>query len=339
LHKIVEIAKLLKVSKLYKVMKKKVKMFLGLTLVVVGLLVSLKSLSMTGNVIGNINNGISSIFGLILILAGMLVCASGPSKLEIKVWEDDEKKVILKGLSKISPEIVSTYSPISGEKRSWRINLEDLKELTNPDTISPEDKENLAKEYGPDIKKKITDNFKEYMQYKKNTTGMKIDKKKDRALRRGVAKKLRIAKGLERVYKILNPDYSSFQDRLKNIKVNEPINIYNPIRKGTATYVYFTSPSGIAKTRRFGRFKPGMQALYFSNLEKAEDFVDSMTQTRAKKLTGAKRTSKAVIFQTAYAPDKMNRLSGAYTRALPKGFFNDLNLDSIYTLRTANVPK
>lgn len=52
---------------------KKVTFILGGVLITVGIIIALKSLSITGYAVGNISQGIGSILGLILIVIGMLV--------------------------------------------------------------------------------------------------------------------------------------------------------------------------------------------------------------------------------------------------------------------------
>lgn len=53
------------------------KFLLGLLLVATGIIISLKSLSLTGQVIGNVSSGVGSILGVILIIAGALVYLAG----------------------------------------------------------------------------------------------------------------------------------------------------------------------------------------------------------------------------------------------------------------------
>ncbi len=52
---------------------KKVKLILAVILIIVGITLALKSLSMTGYTVGNISQGVGSILGLILIILGTLV--------------------------------------------------------------------------------------------------------------------------------------------------------------------------------------------------------------------------------------------------------------------------
>jgi hypothetical protein len=52
---------------------KKVKLILAIILVGVGMTIALKSLSITGYAIGNLSQGLGSILGLVLIIAGILV--------------------------------------------------------------------------------------------------------------------------------------------------------------------------------------------------------------------------------------------------------------------------
>lgn len=52
---------------------KKVKLILAGVLIIVGMTLALKSLSMTGYAIGNISPGIGSVLGIVLIVMGILV--------------------------------------------------------------------------------------------------------------------------------------------------------------------------------------------------------------------------------------------------------------------------
>jgi len=54
-------------------MKNKVVVITGLSLIVIGLIISLKSLNITGNVIAGVDNMVSSILGIVLIVGGMLL--------------------------------------------------------------------------------------------------------------------------------------------------------------------------------------------------------------------------------------------------------------------------
>lgn len=74
-------------------MKKGERYLLGGLLIILGGILGWNSISMTGNVIGGVDNGIGSILGIALIIGGMLVCMSGASGLERKTWDEFQQNL------------------------------------------------------------------------------------------------------------------------------------------------------------------------------------------------------------------------------------------------------
>ena len=323
-------------------MKKKHFRFLSLAFFLIGIFFLLNSKTdITGAVVGvsNISSGFSSIFGIVFLI-GSVVMFVGGENLEERVVDIYETKrgkirfVEAKGLDDIAPFIqLDTRETIDNQ----HINLKDLKELLD-DTTDEKGRKEISKKYEHSIKEKIYGEFKDYFEYK-----LKHKDKESRERRDEIAKGLREARSAESLFQLLDPNYKTRRERLNNIKKSNKNNphIYNPIKEGKAVYVRYTTDNEIKCIEDEGVIagEKESQSLYFPSLEKAEDFINKTSSAHVKQITGAKKADKAIVFQTIYAPDKINYLVGEKSKGMPKAFFTNLKKDSCYLFKVMNPPK
>ncbi|NQU98174.1 hypothetical protein HQ533_01800 [Candidatus Woesearchaeota archaeon] len=296
--------------------------------------------SITGAVIGT-SGQVSGIIGFLLILiAGVFTTTTLPTKgLEHKVKFFEEQRhgknfISIQGMNDISAQqiIQTNYNPPIDE---YHMNLKQLESLLRGDVVSEEDKAEFAEEYKEDFKEAIIDGYKSYFEFKQHPSANKKTRKR-------IAKKLRIARAAERVFRLLDTHYKTRPQQVSDIRrsdMGQKPYIEKPIREGKAAYVHFTSSTNAEQIKKRKYLHGEQQALFFPNLEEAEEFVENTSQNRAKTLTGANASQTAIIFQTFVPPEKINRLSGEKTRSMPKAFFHDLEIGTCYHFKTQNVSK
>lgn len=307
--------------------------FLGGILIGIGIffLISINGV-MTGAVIGvSLSSGWSFFIGLIFVIVGVLIQVNIGLEGIVNVHESSrkEKKFIeATGMNEIASFIQIDYNaPFD----NYLINLEQLNDLLGPETIDVEERERIVDNYSPSIKGIIRHNLVDYFIFRP----IELDKK-ERAKKE---KELKLAYGAEELLQVLNPEYKTRKDRLRNLKntdVGKQPFVYNPINEGKAAYVHFTSPNSAREIiREGGVFEGENQSMYFSDLDKAREFVGGINQRQARSLTGATSAESAIIFQSVYPPDKMNKLVGS---GKTKAFYQDLEIGDCYTVRVENVP-
>jgi hypothetical protein len=326
-------------------MQKRNLKILGLALLILGIILLVNSYTaITGFTISNETaKATVSILGIIFVLAGILLFESGRTSkegrgLEVKVYETHRgrnKYIEATGMDDIAPYLqVNNNKPVDAA----HINLEDLKELTGPETISKKEREEIARKYEGSLKHRMYIGFKDYF---KNREKKKELSKEER---QKLARELRVSRAAERIIDIIDPSYDTRRESLTELKkahMNEP-QIYNPIKSGKAVYVHYTSGEGLKKMNEEGRIgeeNKQFQALFFPDYASAMEFIENASQGLVRSITGASSAEKAVIFQTVIVPKKMNMLVGKKSRSMPKAFFDDMELDACYLLKEYDVPR
>jgi hypothetical protein len=313
------------------------KKIIGVLLLVAGIfLIANSQANITGNVIGAESFSINVSIGIIFLVSGLAILVSGTieeklmpeAKLDtFEVRIRGGKVVCVQGMNDLSNRTLAiTQEPLTKEEEERYINLKDLKNLIDEGLVEDEQKER----YTSVLREKVKEGYKSA--FERISKHIRLDENQK--------KKLRIAISVEKLIDTINPAYETRKEKLAELKKNpisaEP-HVYKPIVAGKAAYVHYSSDDEIDKIAK-GKVFDG-QALYFSKLEDAEEFVKNTDRKKAKRLTGARFTEKAVVFQTYDPPEKMNPLSGEKTPSMRKAFFKDLEKGEIYTFKEYNVPR
>ncbi|MEK6836344.1 MAG: hypothetical protein AABX94_01605 [Nanoarchaeota archaeon] len=305
--------------------------------------------NITGAVINSssISSTFSSIFGVILILVSVILFIFAESlegRLEDKVHIYETRRgktrfVEIKGMDSIAPLIQANNNGVIGP---YHINLKDLNELLGAEYISLNEREKISNRYGHFFKEKMYEGLRDYSKYKQTHKKLTVeDKNRNKEERDRIAKELREARASERVLQILDPSYKTIRERLTDFKKShkgEP-HVVNPIIKRNAVYVRYTSEEEVEDIEKNKIMAGTKQSLYFPSLEKAQKFINDTPKDIVKTITGAGCTDRAIVFQTIYAPDKMNTLVGKESRSMHKAFFKDLEKDTCYFFRVYNPPR
>jgi len=308
---------------------------LGIIIFALGILSILNAnINITGAVIGiSLESCAGYIMGITLMFISIILLATDlEERVNVKVYETGKgafKRTLIEGLTGVSSTqiIQANAKPVMGEDKERIMNLDRLKEIVKDCGIEEKD----VIQYLTPLKEKVREGYKAYF------SGMA----KNNKITPEEKKKLRLSIGAERVIDVLTPEYKTRKEKLNELKKNpivgSDLSVYNPILRGTATYVHFTSSADdIIKS---GFFEGKQQAIYFPSLEKAKEFAGNINRADAKKLTGTEHADQAIIFQTYEPPKDINKLSGEKTRSMRKAFFNDLKTDSCYTFMIQNISR
>ncbi len=309
----------------------------GFAAVIWGIALLAHGFSITGFIVlEGVGKAVSSAFGLILVIGGIILL-SAARRLEDTLQIYDAQRgnrhaLVLRGMHDIADIIqLDTNKPIDEN----HLNLVDLGKVLAEDVISEGDRKKLIDKYEPKLQNLAVRGYSSYFKHKKdNYENEKLSKSE----RSKIAREIRDARAAERVLNILDPLYKTRGEHLIALKkqIGKRLDLYNPLKRGSAAYVHFTSKAGAEQIKREG-LDENSQALYFSNYKQAVDFLSAYNGNQVRKATGAKAAEQAIVFQTAELPTKFNHLVG--NKSWPKVIFNRVLPENCYRFETIRVSK
>lgn len=327
-------------------MKKEVRFLLSALLFLGGISLIRDAEVLTGAFLGTgVLSASTSLLGWGFIVASMMVFAFGSGKdLEerIKIYEVHRRKrrfVEVSGMGEIAGELIQLNhaDPIDG----MHINLDELKDLLGEAYLSQEGREEIVHKYEPSVREQIIKAQREYIEGTLRMRKGKMTKKELVSDLEYARKQLRIAEAGEELMGVLR---SKYVPRKKKLRVSAESHheryILNPLRRGTAAYVHFTSKENAEVIEEKRVVRGEAQALYFPSLEKAREFVKRMNRGLVESITGARNAEQAIIFQTVNLPRGLSQLVGKKSGSMWRAYFEgDLPLDSCYTFERKGLPK
>jgi len=336
-----------------KMLKKRVIKSLGIAFIIIGVVFLFFSVQgITGFAIfdGVRKANDFALVALWFIISGavLVLVQNSESALELKIFEEERGRGKVRtrfpaiiGLSEISSDTtlqVNENPPID----KYHINLPQLRSLLKEGVLSKEDIDKIANKYGEKFRETTVRGYVDYFYNKFNPGKLTESEKQER--RDFIAKELRLSRAAERVFDIIKPDYKTRTGRLiqlKNSSDGGMPNVYNPIRKGNAVYVHFTSSRNAASIEQEGVHKKEgdeQQALYFSDMGRAMQYIDDIKHGKKappERVFGAQSSDVAIIFQTIEVPD-INKTSGE--KSILKAIFRDgVKKDTMYSYNQIKI--